>query len=208
MDESYRMFGMNIRPSRSHPPRPGLLVVAVGAAVLVALVLAAPTAAYDRRSSLEHVASVFALRSAEVRCPTMPEWIADPIWGNGSNPQRAWGYTDMINEYIVLQPALCDGAAAITDTALPAWQRAVGTLTLVHEAYHLRRWIYRRNEGEVECRAIQNFANAAEFLGAPRELANDLLPYALAAHARMVRLFPEYRARRCRLPLWELPMTP
>jgi hypothetical protein len=39
-------------------------------------------------------------------------------------------------QHIVLHPKLCAGAAAISDGALPAWERAVGALTLVHEAYH------------------------------------------------------------------------
>jgi hypothetical protein len=55
---------------------------------------------------------------------------------------------------------------------------------------------------------FKSFRQAAELLGAPPDIANDLLPYALAAHARMLKLFPEYRARKCRLPLWNLPMTP
>jgi hypothetical protein len=178
------------------------------AAVLPALALAAPASAYDRPVLLERVASAFALRPAEVRCPSTAEWMNDPIWGVGPNPQRAWGYTNMIQEHIVLHPTLCAGAAAIGDGALPAWERAVGVLTLVHEAYHLRLWSYRTNEAKVECRAIQSFRRAAELLGAPPDLANDLLPYALAAHARLIKQFPEYRTRRCRLPLWDLPMTP
>ena len=40
------------------------------------------------------------------------------------------------------------------------------------------------------------------------EVANELLPSALAAHQRMVTLFPNYRAPQCRLPLWALPMSP
>ena len=183
-------------------------LAALAAVMPAALALAAPASAYDRPVLLERVASAFALRPAEVRCPSTVEWINDPIWGVGPNPQRAWGYTDMVHEYIVLHPTLCAGAAAISNSAVPAWERAVGALTLVHEAYHLRRWTYRRNEAQVECRAIQSFTQAAELLGAPPDIANDLLPYALAAHARMLKLFPEYRARRCRLPLWNLPMTP
>jgi hypothetical protein len=183
-------------------------LAALAAVLPAALALAAPTSAYDRPVLLERVASAFALRPAEVRCPSTAEWISDPIWGSGENPQRAWGYTDMVHEHIVLHPEFCAGAAAIANDELPAWQRAVGTLTLVHEAYHLRRWIYRRNEAKVECRAIQSFTQAAELLGASPEQANDLLPYALAAHAGLVKLFPEYRARRCRLPIWGLPITP
>jgi hypothetical protein len=183
---------------------------AVLVAVVLSAVLSAPTSAsaHDRPPLLERVASYFALRPAEVRCPSSEEWIGDPIWGTAPNPPRAWGYTDMIDEYVVLQPALCAGALAVSDPLLPPWQRATGILVLVHEAYHLRRWKWRRNEGKVECQAIRHFRLAAQLLGAAPELANNLLPYALAAHARMVTLFPEYRDGRCRLPLWALPMTP
>ena len=181
---------------------------AIGLAFLVVLLAAPAASAYDRPALLEHVASVFALRSAEVRCPSMAEWTGDPIWGTGPNPQRAWGYTDMVDEYVVLHPSLCAGASAVADESLPPWERATGVLVLVHEAYHLRRWALRRNEAKVECQAIKHFTAGAKLLGASPALANDLLPYALAAHDRMVRLFPEYRDRTCRLPLWGLPMAP
>lgn len=138
----------------------------------------------------------------------MEEWVSDPIWGTGPNVTRAWAYTEMIHEYIVLHPALCAGVLGVSDPALPLWQRAAGTLVLVHEAYHLRRWKWRRSEGRVECQAIRHFIAGAERLGATPELANELLPFALAVHQRMVRLFPSYRYRRCKLPLWTVPMTP
>jgi hypothetical protein len=179
------------------------------ALVLAAVLLSAPrVSAYERPVLLEKVAATFALRSAEVRCPTTEEWVEDPIWGRGPDVSRAWGYTDMIHEHIVVHPALCAGALAVSDPRLPLWQRAVGTLVLVHEAYHLRHWKWRRSEAKVECQAIRRFSVAAELLGASPELANELLPFALAAHQRMVRLFPEYRDRGCKLPLWRLPMTP
>jgi hypothetical protein len=179
------------------------------ALVLAAVLLFAPrVSAYERPVLLEKVAATFALRSAEVRCPTTEEWVDDPIWGRGPDVSRAWGYTDMIHEHIVVHPALCAGALAVSDPRLPLWQRAVGTLVLVHEAYHLRHWKWRRSEAKVECQAIRRFSVAAELLGASPELANELLPFALAAHQRMVRLFPEYRDRGCKLPLWRLPMTP
>ena len=138
------------------------------------LVVQTPAAwAYDRPAGLERVASSFALRAAEVRCPSTGEWIEDPIWGTGPNPSRAWGYTDMVGEHIVLHPALCAGAEAVAESAIPAWQRATGVLVLVHEAYHLRRWRWRRNEAKVECQAIRHFAIAAQRLGTSAELAND-----------------------------------
>jgi hypothetical protein len=185
------------------------ILAVIACAAGSALVLLTPAAwAYDRHPDLERAASVFALRPAEVRCPSTDEWIHDPIWGTGPNSSRAWGYTDMISEYIVLHPALCAGARAVSDPTVPEWQRATGVLVLVHEAYHLRRWAGRRNEGKVECQAIRHFTSAAQQLGASAELANDLLPHALAAHARMVTLFPEYRDRSCKLPLWKPPFEP
>jgi hypothetical protein len=186
--------------------RPLVALCAVAAALLAAGV--PPVRAYDRPPLLEGVASVFALGPAEVRCPSMEEWTRDPIWGTEPNPQRAWGYTDMLNEHVVLHPALCAGALAVPDATVPAWQRATGVLVVIHEAYHLRLWKWRRSEAKVECRAIRDFRAGAELLGASPELANELLPYALAAHARMVRLFPDYRARHCKLPLWKLPFSP
>jgi hypothetical protein len=181
----------------------GALVVVLGG-----LLAAAPASAYDRPPLLERVASFFALRPAEVRCPSPEEWTSDPIWGTQPNPQRAWAYTDMVEDHIVLHPALCAGALAAPDATLPAWQRATGVLVLVHEAYHVRRWKWRRSEAKVECQAIRHFTKAAELLGVSPQVANDLLPYALAAHARMVKLFPNYQDSHCKLPLWELPFTP
>ncbi len=134
--------------------------------------------------------------------------MSDPIWGTAPNPQRAWGYTDMVHDFSVIQPLLCAGAAAVSDQAVPAWQRATGVLVLVHESYHLRLWAGRYSEAKVECQAIRHFRQGAELLGASADLANDLLPYALAAHDRMVRLYPNYRDRACKLPLWALPMQP
>jgi hypothetical protein len=179
------------------------------AIALIGITLSARSAlAYDRPPLIEQVASVFALRPADVRCPTTEEWVSDPIWGTAPNPQRAWGYTDMVHDFSVIQPLLCAGAAAVSDQAVPAWQRATGVLVLVHESYHLRLWAGRYSEAKVECQAIRHFRQGAELLGASADLANDLLPYALAAHDRMVRLYPNYRDRACKLPLWALPMQP
>jgi hypothetical protein len=190
-------------------PKAWFRLLALAGLVIIAVLLpAGPAVAYDRPALLEDVASHFALRPAEVRCPSTPEWVSDPIWDNDPHPQRAWGYTDMLRDFIVIQPLLCAGAAAITDTNVPAWQRATGALVLVHESFHLRRWKWRRSEAKVECRAIRHFEEGAELLGASAQLANDLLPYALAAHERMVRLYPAYRAPRCKLPVWAPPMTP
>ena len=183
------------------------MVVALALAlVLASLAAPAPRAvAYDRPAELERVASIFGSREAEVRCPSTDAWVGDPIWGGAS---RAWAYTNMVRDYIVLHPALCAGARAASDSTLPLWQRAAGVLVLVHEAYHVRRWPGRWNEAKVECRAIRDFTKAVVLLGGSRELANELLPSALAAHLRMGAVFPEYRARNCRLPVWRPPFSP
>ena len=180
----------------------------LGIALFGVLVVAPVVSAYDEPPELQRVAAVFAMREAEVRCPSMEEWINDPIWGTPPDPSRAWGYTDMVNAHIVLHPALCAGALGVADPAVPPWQRATGVLVLVHEGYHMRLWRWRRNEAKVECQAIRHFKVGAQLLGASPELANDLLPYALAAHARMARLYPGYRNDKCKLPLWAPPFAP
>jgi hypothetical protein len=81
-------------------------------------------------------------------------------------------------------------------------------LVLVNESFHLRHWSGRYSESNVECQAIRHFRYGAELLGASPALANDLLPYGLAAHSRMVRLYPNYAERKCKLPLWMLPIQP
>jgi hypothetical protein len=68
----------------------------------------------------------------------MEEWVSDPILGNGPDQQRPSGYTDIVHDFSVIHPLLCAGAAAVTDTAVPAWQRATGVVVLVHESFHLR----------------------------------------------------------------------
>jgi hypothetical protein len=89
------------RVVRSSAARPAVLALALG----VLLVVAPAASAYERPPLLQTVASYFAMRPAEVRCPSNTEWLGDPIWGTAPNPQRGWGYTDMIAEYIVLHPA-------------------------------------------------------------------------------------------------------
>src|SRR5262245_43111601 len=133
------------------------VLAAIAAASIGAALSAQSSLAFDRPPLIEQVASVFALRPADVRCPTMQEWVSDPIWGNDPNPQRAWGYTDMVNDFSVIQPLLCEGALGVTDPSLPAWQRATAVLVLVHESFHLRRWPGRYSEARVECQAIRRF---------------------------------------------------
>ncbi len=166
------------------------LVTAVGA-----VLLAAPAAsAYDKPGELRRVAAIFAMRDAEVRCPSSDEWIHDPIWGIGPNPSRAWGYTNMVDDYIVLHPALCAGALAVADPGVPLWQRAMGVLVLVHEAYHMRRWAWRRNEAKVECQARGARPDGEALPGVQRPHV-QAAAVGVAVHA--IGRDPR-RARRCR----------
>jgi hypothetical protein len=170
--------------------------------VLAALAAAAPASAYERPAELTRVAAIFARHDVEVRCPSAEEWARDP------KAAGVWSYADLRRDYMALRPALCRGALRVADPEVSPWQRAAGVLGLVHEAYHLRRWRHRRDEGRVTCAAIRQFTVAVLLLGAPHAVANDLLPYALALHLRTVQLFPLYRARTCRLPVWEPPDVP
>jgi hypothetical protein len=83
---------------------------------------------------------------------------------------------------------------------------APDALVLTHEAFHLRRWRFRRNEAKVECQAIVYFKDAAQRLGATAAQAEDLYPYALALHAHQVRLFPAYKDPKCVIPPWAPPV--
>lgn len=177
--------------------RRGLLVEA--AALVVILVLAPGTSAFEIHNKLEDVAHVYSLGVGKVRCPSPAEWDADFASSVG------WAYTNIRSEYAVLGPRVCEGALNVGSANVPLWQQALGALVLTHESFHLRRWRFRRNEAKVECQALVYFREAAERLGATATQADDLYPYALALHAHQTRLFPHYRDPRCVIPPWAPP---
>ena len=145
-----------------------LLTLAALAVAALAVVPAAPSAlAYERQPALERVVAQLAGVPAEVRCPSSEEWVADPIWGSGSDVSRGWAYTNMVKDYVVLHPLLCAAAARATDGDVPAAERAAGVLVLVHEAYHARRWQSRWSEAKVECQAIRTFKRGARCSARP-----------------------------------------
>jgi hypothetical protein len=170
-------------------------------ALVVALVLVPGAAAYEVSSKLNDVAHVYSLGVGEVRCPSRAEWDAD--WASSFG----WAYTNVRADFTVLGPVVCAGALGVGSADVPAWQQAVGVLVLTHEAFHLRHWRFRRNEGKVECQALANFRDAAQRLGATAAQAEDLYPYALALHAYKVRLFPQYSDPKCVIPPWAPPTT-
>lgn len=169
----------------------------IGAAtLLVGLILAPVARAYDVPAKLNEVALHYSLGVGEMRCASPAEWDADGY------SRSYWAYSNVRRDYAVLAPLICDGALDVANTELPAWQRAVGTLVLVHEAFHLRHWRFRRDEGKVECQAMVYFTDAAQKLGASEAESNNLYPYALAWHRRQVELLPWYGDPKCVLPPW------
>jgi hypothetical protein len=176
------------------------LAVLGGTLAMAGFAAAAP--AYEVPAPLVRVASEFALHEVDVHCPSSEEWAAD------AHAATAWSYANLRGDYVALHPTLCMGALNVGDPSVPAWVRAAGVLGLAHESFHLRPWRYRRDEGRVACQAIVHFRNAAQLLGATAELAEELLPYALALHWRTARLFPLYNDRTCRVPIWRPPELP
>ena len=173
----------------------------IAIALVVALVVVPSVAAYEVPSTLNEVAHVYSSGVGEVRCSTQAEWDAD--WA----ASFAWAYTNVREDYTVLGPVVCAGALGVGSADTPAWQQALGALVLAHEAFHLRHWRFRRDEGKVECQALANFRDATRRLGATAAQAEDLYPYALAWHDYKVRFFPQYKDPRCVIPPWIPPVS-
>ena len=172
------------------------------AAALLALTLSVLAPAGAASSSVERlteVARLYSLGVGEVRCPSRAEWDADFASSFSS------AYTNLRDDYTVLSPRVCEGALGVDTDSVPTWQQALGTLVLTHEAYHLRHWRHRRDEGKVECQALVHFRESAQRLGANEARANDLYAYALALHEYKARLFPQYEDRTCVVPPWAPP---
>ncbi len=155
---------------------------------------------YDVPARLNEVAHVYSLGIGEVRCPAQTEWEA--YYGSAF----AWGSTNLREDYTTLAPFICDGALSVGSSSVPLWQQAAGVWVLVHEAFHLRHWRFRRDEAKVACQAIVYFRDAATRLGATEEQAEELYPYALALHIRQTELFSWYRDGKCHAPLWFPPV--
>jgi hypothetical protein len=170
------------------------------AAVLLTAALLVPTADASDATRLTDVARVYSLGIGEVRCASPADWNADFASSFSS------AYTNLRDDYTILSPRVCEGALGVGNAAVPAWQQALGTLVVTHEAYHLRHWRHRRDEGKVECQALVFFREAAQRLGATAAQADDLYAYALALHAYKSRLFPQYKDKSCMIPPWSPPL--
>ncbi|HYK07075.1 MAG TPA: hypothetical protein VEW11_04845 [Gaiellaceae bacterium] len=168
---------------------------------LLAVALLAPSAAASGSTpTLTDVARTYSLGVGEVRCPSRADWEM------GFAASFSSAYTNLRDDYTVLGPAVCAGARGVGSPDVPAWQQALGTLVLTHEAFHLRHWRHRANEGKVECQALVYFRDSARLLGATSAQADDLYVYALALHRYKVTLFPQYHDPKCVIPPWSPPL--
>jgi hypothetical protein len=118
-----------------------------------------------------------------------------------------WGYTNVRSDYTVLPPMICAGAMSVGRDSTPARQQAAGVWMLVHEAFHLRHWRFRRNEAKVGCQTIVYFTDAAA-RGASDSQAQQLYPYGLALHDLELDLYPWHRDPKCVVPPWLPPSAP
>jgi hypothetical protein len=149
---------------------------------------------------LEAVASMIAGQPLEVRC-----WVND-----GSDPDAdvsAWGYVYLRTPIVYLDPAPCAGAQALAAGAmLPLWQLALGALVLTHESYHLKTSLpyWRRgDEAQTECRAIKRVYQTMLDLGISTDLADAILPWAIAEHFKIETLADgAYNYPSCAVPVF------
>ena len=188
---------------RDPAPRTGPIAVIASVAIVAALAFASAAGAHDTPAQLNELAHVYSLGVGEVRCPSQTEWDADP-----RRASFGWGYTNVRKDYSVLPPVICAGAMNVGSSSVPAWHQAAGVWMLVHEAFHLRHWRYRRNEAKVGCQTIVYFTDAAARLGASEAQAQLLYPYALALHDLEIGLYPWHRDPNCIVPPWILPSAP
>jgi len=180
------------------------LAVALTAILVLAAQVARAGSATHSDPAVSAVASIFAMRTIEATC-------YEPGEPNDPYAEGAWGYYSLPDPgRINLAKEMCDGIEAVRahDVSVPAWERAVGVLVLIHESYHARQWEWSWNEAHVECMAIRHFLVGVRLLGGTAEEADALLPYALAFHYRLGVLFPAYSLPTCRAPWYYPPGGP
>jgi hypothetical protein len=119
----------------------------------------------------------------------------------------AWAYVQLMLPVVHLSKETCDGARAVVngDVSVPLHLQGLGVLALVHEAYHLKislpLW-RRQHEGQTECRAVKRVPQALLELGADQELADAILPWALASHYKITALDKDYDWPSCKVPVF------
>jgi hypothetical protein len=86
---------------------------------LLALVLPQSAFAYERDGTLEAFASRFAMRQAEVRCPSRPEWADFTLTQMGvDDPEIVYGVTHLLEDWVMLRQDLCAAARGVTDESI------------------------------------------------------------------------------------------
>jgi hypothetical protein len=143
---------------------------------------------------------------AVVRCPDSPqEWRFD--LGGAANSEDVYGETFTRSPVVEFRWDLCPILDQLAYSDADDSTKALAVLTLVHESYHVRRWSWRLDEARVECQAIRHFRVGVRVLGGSQELADRLLPLALAWHAQITRN-PAYYLASCRLPSGSVTIQP
>ena len=174
-------------------------MLALASSIACAL-LAVPSAnAYSTNPHIAAFVEVFASGTpAEVRCPdSAEEWSVD--LGDPVNAQEIYGRTFTTTAVVELRWDLCPILDDLAGSSADDSTKALAVLTLVHESYHVRHWSWRLNEARVECQAIRHFRVGVRVLGGSQQLADRLLPFALAWHVELAR-DPVYQLPACRLP--------
>lgn len=167
-------------------------------AVLVALFLAAPAAAWVDNPVLDETASWLAGRPVTVHCLTRAEEAADGIMA------QAYGYVMFTvagpDDYMTVGHDVCgpllrwlkDRVRNVREGKL-----ALAIMVLTHEAGHLRGMF---NEARTQCWAVRHVRYVAEHLGFNDKEARWLRDLALRFDAAHNRQFPEYDLPGCARP--------
>ena len=134
---------------------------------------------------------------AVVRCPeSAQEWRFDLGGMDDSDSEDVYGRTFIGSSVVEFRWDLCPILDQLAYSDADDSTKALAVLTLLHESYHVRHWAWRLDEARVECRAIRHFRVGVRVLGGSQELADRLLPYALAWDAE-ITMTPGYHLASC-----------
>jgi len=186
----------------------GGLVRATAVLTLAFAVMASQAVAYYDTPGLNGIASNLAGRKVTIRCLTVKEAVSDEviqIWGASgyvegiSNPVTGDWFP---NNYATLAPKICKGLIALSKGHAQGYtvdELVWSTITLTHEAGHLRGDWWSSNEARTQCWAMKHLRSTWNQLGyRDPALQSFLMGWALAQH----RALPdEYLSVPCKLPV-------
>jgi hypothetical protein len=174
--------------------------------VLVALAgvdQAAAARAAEKPALLNEVARVYSLGVGEVRCPSQPEWDADP-----HRDRFGWGYTNIRSDLHRFaaddlrrrdeRRQRLDTRVAASGRCLDARSRGVPPPALALPP--------ERGEGRMPDDRLLH--RRGRRLGASDPQAQQLYPYGLALHELELDLYPWHRDPKCIVPPWLPPSGP